>query len=96
MPIAHKVVEEFICRFGVPLAIQMDHGPQFELALFQEMCHPLDIDKARTTAIHPLSDGLLERINITLENMLSMFVSKHHRDWNHTYSSYFWPTDQPY
>ena len=81
--IARKVVEEFICRFGVPLAIHTDQGRQFESALFREMCHLLDIDKTRTTAFHPQSGGLVERMNRTLENMLSMFVSEHQRDWDH-------------
>ena len=65
MTIARKVVEEFICRFGVPLAIHTDQGRQFESTLFREMCHLLDIDKTRTTAFHPQSDGLVERMNRT-------------------------------
>ena len=83
MSIARKVVENFICRFDVPLAIHTDQGHQFESALFQEMCHLLDIDKTRTTAFYQGSDGLVERMNRTLENMLSMFVSEHQRDWDH-------------
>ena len=75
--IARKVVEYFICRFGVPLAIHTDQGRQFKSALFQEMCHLLDIGKTRTTTFHPQSDGLVERMNRTLENILSMFVSEH-------------------
>ena len=65
--VGRKFVEEFICRFGVPLSVHTDQGRQFESALFQEFCDMLDIDKSRTTPFHPQSDGLVERMNRTLE-----------------------------
>ena len=55
--VARKFVEEFVCRFGVPLSVHTDQGRQFESALFQELCDMLDIDKSRTTPFHPQSDG---------------------------------------
>ena len=72
--------EEFVCRFGVPLSVHTDQGKQFESALFQELCDMLDINKSRTTPFHPQSDGLVEQMNRTLENMLSVFVSEHQKD----------------
>ena len=80
--IATKLVEEFICRYGVPLQIHTDQGRNFESNLFQEICRILGIEKSRTTALHPQSDGMIERFNRTLETMLSMFVSENQRDWD--------------
>ncbi len=42
----------------------------------------LGIDKTRTTALHPQSDGMMERFNRTLENELAIFIEKHQQDWD--------------
>lgn len=42
----------------------------------------LGIEKTRTTALHPQSDGQTERFNRTLEAMLSLFVEEKQRDWD--------------
>lgn len=63
---ADVLVKEFFCRFGVPYSIHSDQGRNFESGLFQEVCKLLDINKTKTTAYHPQSDGLVERLNRTL------------------------------
>ena len=80
--VATVMMEEFVCRYGVPLQIHTDQGRNFESALFKEVCRLLNIDKTRTTALHPQSDGMIERFNRTLETMLSLFVSDNQRDWD--------------
>jgi hypothetical protein len=80
--IADKFVKEFVCRFGVPRRLITDQGTNFQSRLFNEVCMLLDIDKNRTTPYHPQSDGLVERMNRTVEAMLSMFVSPGQRDWD--------------
>ncbi|MCG8033048.1 MAG: DDE-type integrase/transposase/recombinase, partial [Candidatus Thiodiazotropha taylori] len=80
--VAKLLVEEIICRFGIPRTIHSDQGRQFESKLFQEMCKLLDIEKTRTTPYHPESDGMVERFNRTLATMLSAYVSENHKDWD--------------
>ena len=46
------------------------------------MCLLLDIDKNRTTPLRPQSDGMVERYNRTLEDILSTFVAQNQRDWD--------------
>ncbi|CAC5380887.1 unnamed protein product [Mytilus coruscus] len=36
----------------------------------------------RTTALHPQSDGMIERLNRTIEDILSKFIAKDQRDWD--------------
>ena len=39
--VAHLLVNEFICRFGVPEMLHTDQGKKFESTLIAEMCHLL-------------------------------------------------------
>ena len=75
------LVKEYICRFGIPRQIHTDQRKQFESEIFRQICLLFDIDKTRTTAYHPQSNGLVERFNRTLLNMLTKFVSSDPRDW---------------
>ena len=80
--VAKLLVEEVISRFGIPGRIHSDQGRQFESKFFQEICKLLQIEKTRTTAYHPQSDGMIERFNRTLTTMLSAYVNDHHTDWD--------------
>ena len=76
--VANKLVNEFICCFSVPRQLHSDQGAQFELQVITEVCKLLHIDKSRTTAYHPQSDGLIERFNRTLIQMLATCADTHH------------------
>ena len=80
--VAEALVNNFVCRFGVPLIIHSDQGRNFESRVFSEMCQLLGIHKTRTTPLHPQSDGMVERFNRTIEDQLSKFVDDNQRDWD--------------
>ncbi|KAJ8943214.1 hypothetical protein NQ318_016727 [Aromia moschata] len=79
---SNDLIKGWICRFGVPLELHSDQGTNFESILFQNVCGTLDIRKTRTTALHPQSEGLVERMNRTINRYLSKVVSDHQRDWD--------------
>ena len=75
-------ITNFVCRFGLPYQIHSDQGSQFQSGLFKELCDRFSIDKTRTTAFRPQSDGLVERLNRSLEDIISKFISVNQRDWD--------------
>ncbi|GBN68030.1 Retrovirus-related Pol polyprotein from transposon 412 [Araneus ventricosus] len=83
---ASTVVEELVLtwtsRYGVPMILHLDQGTNFNSALFTELCKLLGILKTRTTALHPESDGMVQRFNRTILNHLFLFVSKNQNDWD--------------
>jgi len=68
-------------RFAKPEQLHSDQGQQFESELIAEGCHLLQIEKTRTTPYHPQSDGLVERFNRTLLDMLSTCAKNHPFEW---------------
>ena len=80
--VADVIFRAWIKRHGVPTELHSDQGRQYESVLFQEMCKLLDIRKTRTTPLHPRSDGMIERMNRTVNDMLSKYVKSHQKDWD--------------
>lgn len=78
--VADVLGSQFFCRFGVPGELHSDQGRNFESSVFQ-VCTLLGIHKTRMTALHPQSDGMVERYNRTIEAQLATFVQDRHRDW---------------
>ena len=60
----------WIARFGVPVTITTDHGPQFESQLWKALMHLLCTKRNRTTAYHPQANGLVERFHGHLKSSL--------------------------
>lgn len=58
-------------RYGCPMQLHSDQGRQYESILFQELCKLLEVKKTRATPLHPRSDGMMERMNKTINDMLS-------------------------
>ncbi|XP_064470147.1 uncharacterized protein LOC135384895 [Ornithodoros turicata] len=61
---------EHVARFGVPAVITTDRGRQFESKLFQDLLHFLGCRRSRTTAYHPCSNGLVERLHRQIKTAL--------------------------
>ncbi len=79
---AKVFVKRWVLYLGVPLMMHSDQGREFESALWQEMCHYLMICKTRTNPYRPQSDGMVERFNRTLIEVMKPLVNKNQDDWD--------------
>jgi hypothetical protein len=78
-----NLLNEHVFRLhGVPTSIVSDRDPKFTSAVFQEFAAGLKIKQAMSTAFHPQSDGITERLNRTLEAMLRCYVQKDPKSWS--------------
>lgn len=80
--IAKHFAREIICKHGMPKSLISDQGANFMSELFTEVCKPLKIQKLRTTAFHPRTNGQVERFHRNFIEYLSHFVNKDQRDWS--------------
>ena len=62
--------ENFIIHYGFRAHIHSDQGRNFESSLIKELCSLAGTQKSRTTSYHPLGNGMIERFNQTLLNMM--------------------------
>ena len=82
--ISRCLVDEFVCRFGVPHQLHSDQGRNFEARIIKDICNLLGTEKTRTTPYHPSSDGFVERFNRTMMEMVSKLIepSRRQGDWD--------------
>jgi len=80
--VAKYLVERVFLIHGVPLQLLSDRGAEFEGFIFQGMYELLRIDKLRTTAYKPATNGALDRMHRTLNTMLGKIVDEKQRDWD--------------
>ncbi|KAF0728981.1 hypothetical protein Ae201684P_003535 [Aphanomyces euteiches] len=76
------LVDEVLCRYGVPERLLSDRGTNFVSELAHSMYKVLGIDKLSSAAGHPQSQGLVERFNSTLATMLKMYVNSVQTNWD--------------
>ena len=80
--VARALMVHVFSRFGAPRQLLTDRGPEFESELFQQLMSWMEIDKLRTTAYKPSTNGVVERFHRTLNSMLGKIVSDGQRDWD--------------
>ena len=61
-------------RFGVPLDMTADRGSQFTSGIWTSVSQSLGIQVHRTTAYHPQSNDLVERIHRTLKSSIKALL----------------------
>ena len=79
--IADELVKIF-ARMGIPKEILTDQGSNFTSQLLAEVYHLLHVKALRTSPYHPQTDGLVERFNKTLKEMLHKSAVEDGKDWD--------------
>ena len=67
-------------RYGIPDILHSDQGRNFESTILSQTLEASGVSKSRTTVYHLAGDGLVERFNRSLLQMLRAYVQQHN-DW---------------
>ena len=80
--VAKALVEHWILLFCTSDSDHTDQGTNFCSELILELCRLLAIDKTRTSAYHPLGNGMVERHNRVIADMISKYCSGNPHTWD--------------
>ncbi len=72
--VAHALVSKLICEYSAPRVLLSDNGAEFTNRLLQEICNQFGINHTFTVAYHPASNGLVERTNRKILEVLRPVV----------------------
>lgn len=79
--IAHSLYSIF-CRHGIPKHVQSDQGREFINSLNDKLLRLTGVNHMVSTAYHPQTNGLDERLNQTLQRALLKIVEENENQWN--------------
>lgn len=79
--IAEALLEMF-SRVGIPREIVSDRGAQFTSQLMQELSRLLSFKQLPTTSYHQMANGLVERFNGTLKQMIRRMCQESPKYWD--------------
>lgn len=72
--LATILMNDIVCRYGVPTYLHSDQGANLCSAVVQKFCCLFGIHSTRTSAYHPKGNGQVEWFNHTVEAMLAKII----------------------
>ncbi len=79
--VAHALVTHLFCPFSTPRVILSDNGADFRNAVVGEICSQFGVTQTFTAACHPASNGLVERANRKILEVLRPIVNDLLDNW---------------
>ena len=81
--VAQALLHKVIFPHGCPQQLLSDQGSQFRSEVLQVLSHSLGIKQVFTSPYHPQTNGLTERMNKTIKQVISAYVDPLHQSWDH-------------
>ena len=73
---ASAFINGWISKFGTPSTVTTDRGAQFESHLWNELMNLLGSSRIRTTAYHPIANGMVKRFHRQLKAALKCHLKQ--------------------
>ncbi len=79
--VAHAIVSHLICPYTTPRVLLRDNGTEFRNQVFRDICTQFYIQQIFTTSHHPASNGLVERTNRKILEILCHLAGHLYETW---------------
>ncbi len=79
---AQAIIDGIMCRHGFMMVLQSDRGGAFVSHLAAQIFKLLGVRQVKTTAWHPQSNGVVEKLNGTLKQTLKIWSKENQTDWD--------------
>ena len=79
---ARLCINNIFAHHGLSKTIVCDRDPRFTSVFFKEVFSALGVDLKMSTANHPKTDGMTERVNRVVEDTLRAFVNHRQDNWD--------------
>jgi hypothetical protein len=74
-------VKEIVRLHGLPGSIVSDRDSKFTSKWWREVHRILDVKLLMSTSFHPQTDGITERANRSIAQILRLFIASNQKDW---------------
>ena len=78
---AKVLFENFVVHYGFMSRLHSDQGRNFESKIVAHLCRMAGVEKSCTTPYHAMGNGMTERFNQSLLNMLGTLGEEQKIDW---------------
>jgi hypothetical protein len=85
--VMNTLIDSIILEYGVPERVLTDQGTNFLSQTMDTLYKQLGIERLRTTAYRPCCDGMVERFNRTMADIIASYVINQPDTWD-TYIKY--------
>ena len=82
LTVTNAFIDQFITKYSVPTIVVTDNGRQFISQIFNDLRKIFSFEHRTTTTYRPQTNGMVERQNRTIAQMLSGYVDKNGKNWD--------------
>ena len=79
--VVHALVTHLLCPYTTPIVLISDSGTEFKNDILHNICQQYHITQTFVSVQHPASNGLVERANKKILDVLRHVVSQLHDSW---------------
>ena len=80
--VIRAIVENWVLTFGAPDCLHTNQGANFCSELLLDVCKIVGIEKTRTSPYHPQGNGMVERHNRVVADVISKYWANNPSSWD--------------